>query len=217
MSGVTDLAGIAQSARDMAQWAAEIRQEHYVKRIGLMSLGGGSADAQVAALALARTLSLTSKRVMLVDLTRTGSVLGGLCGIPQGPGLSNLVAGTAQVTKVIARDARSRVHVLRYGTDHSIHAAELILERIDSVLKALASTYDTTIVNLGEAVEDTPFYLPKCEAVLIMAPASRITEAATAVQTLMSAGMASAHHVLIGQPAAWPVAEARQEEAAFSG
>jgi len=41
-----------------------------------------------------------------------------------------------------------------------------------------------------------------------MAPASRLTEAATAVQALMTTGMASAQHVLIVNPASWPAAEA---------
>ena len=195
-----------QSAiRGIANWVLDVRRDLDVRLVGLTTLGGGSADAPVAAMALARNIAMTGKRVVLVDLARHASLIGGLSGVPVGPGIADLVSGAADFTKVIARDTRSPVHVLRYGLDHSPRAAALILERIESVLSALAKTYDVVLVNLGEASEETPIYLHKCQAALLLAPAAREADVSAAVQTLLETGLAAARHVLIGQPESQPM------------
>ncbi len=211
MSLVTDTPEVSAAALSMARWVLDIRRDLDVKRIGLTSLGGSAADSCVAALALARNVSMTGKRVVLVDLARVGSFVGGLCGTPNGPGIADLVSGTVDFTKVIARDTRSPIHVLRYGLDHSPRAAALLLERLESVLQALAQAYDFVVINLGEAADDTPIYLHKCQAALLLAPAARVSEVTAAVQTLLDTGLTAAHHVLIGQPANTPMAEAVRE------
>jgi Mrp family chromosome partitioning ATPase len=199
MSGISEIPEVAMAADAMAAWANGLRADAGIKRIGLTSVGGGTADAPVAALALARSLTMTGQRVVLLDIARMGAFLGGLCGVPQGPGLSDLIMGNTPFTKVIARDTRSTAHVLRFGLDHSEQAAQMIHDRLPAVLDALAQSYDFCIVNLGEAIEETPVYLHKCEAALIMAPAARLTEAEQAVETLLATGLTAAHHVLIGQ------------------
>ncbi len=196
-SGMTDHPQVSAAARSIARWVQEVRRDLDVRRIGITSLSGGTADSAVAATALARTISLTGKRVVLVDLARTGSFIGGLCGAPMGPGVSDLVSGSADFTKVICRDSRSPVHVMRFGLDHSPRAAALLFERIESVLAALSQTYEFAIVNLGEATDDTPIFLHKCQAALLLAPSSRTEEATAAVQTLVDTGLAAAQHVLI--------------------
>ena len=202
---VADLMASAEllaAARVMAGWALDIRRDLGVRCIGLTTLGGASADAPVASLALARSIAISGKRVVVVDLARAPSLIGSLCGVMAGPGLSDLVSGTADFTKVIARDSRSPVHVLRFGLDHSPRASALILERAESVLSALSQTYDLVLVNLGEAVSETPIYLHKCQAALLLAPAARQAEVTSAVQTLLDTGLSAAQHVRIGQPAA---------------
>ena len=202
MAGVTDTPEVSAAARLMANWVEDIRRDLDAKRIGIASLGGGTADACVAALALARQLAISGRRVVLVDLARTGSFLGGLCGVPAGPGVSDLVGGTADFTKVISRDTRSPMHMLRFGQDHSPRAAGLILERIESVLGALSQAYDIVVVNLGEAAEDTPIYLHKCQGALLLSSPARVSEVTSAVQTLLDTGLSAAQHLLIGQTAA---------------
>jgi polysaccharide biosynthesis transport protein len=199
LSGVTENPEVLSAARSMAAWAQDVRNSHDVRRIGITSLGGGAADAPIAALVLARILSLTGKRIVVVDLARLGSFLGGLCGVPHGPGLSDLISGAANFTKVIGRDTKSTVHVLRFGLDHSPRTAGQIVERIDGILDALAQTYDTIVVNLGEAAEETPIFLHKCQGALLLATEARADEAKSAVQTLLETGVAAAQHVLIGQ------------------
>lgn len=200
MAGITSVSEVAAAARCMAEWASALRRDHGIRRVGITSVGGGTADSPVAALAMARSLALTGHRAVLVDVARMGAFLGGLCGVPQGPGLSDLVSGKVDFTKVIARDLRSTVHVLRFGLDHSDDAARLIRERLGAVLDALAKSYDYCIVHLGEATDETPIHLHKCEAALILAPATQLVEATKAVQTLLSTGLSAAQHVLIGAP-----------------
>lgn len=205
LAGIMETAELQTATQDMARWLQDIRRDLDVRRVGLTSLGAGSADAPVAAVALARHIAITGRRVVLVDLARHASLVGGLCGVAAGPGVADLVSGNAEFTKVIARDNRSPIHVLRYGLDHSPRASSLLLDRIDSVLSALAQAYDLVLVNLGEAGEETPVYLHKCQAALLLAPASREAEAAAAAQTLTETGLPAARHVLIGSPAGQPL------------
>ena len=202
MPGITVHPEVSAAARNMAHWVEAIHSDLNAKRIGIASLGGGPADACVAALAVARHLAISGKRVVLVDLARTESFLGDLCGVPAGPGVADLAGGSADFTKVISRDTRSPLHVLRFGQDRSPGAAVLILERIEGVLVALSQAYDIVMVNLGEAGEDTPVYLHKCQGALLMSPAARLDEATSAVQTLLDTGLSAARHMLIAEAVA---------------
>ena len=195
------------AARAMARWVQEIRRDLDVRCTGLATLGGSSADAPVASLALARSVAAAGKRTVLVDLGRTPSLVASLGGVTLGPGVSDLVCGTADFTKVIARDTRSPLHILRYGLDHSPRASALLLERAENVLTALAQAYDYVLVNLGEANEETPVYLHKCQAALLLASPARQGEATSAIQTLLDTGLVSAQRVLIGQPVAQPASQ----------
>lgn len=213
LPAVLEMPDVNAAARTMSRWAFDIRRDLDVRRIGITSLGGGTADASVAALALARAIAISGKRTILVDLVRSNSVIGTLSGAPTGPGVADLVSGAADFTKVISRDTRSPVHVLRYGLDHSPRTQTLLLERIESVMTALSQAYEHAVVNLGEAAEDTPIYLHKCQGALLMAPASRLSEVTAAVQTLLDTGLAAAQHVLIGNSQSTPEAQARSPEA----
>ncbi len=207
-----DMPEVLQSARVMTRWVMEARRTLDVRRVGLASVGGGPADAAVAALSISRSLAFMGKRTLLLDMVQSASPVSGLCGLPEGLGLSDLVTGSADFTKIIGRDNRSPVHVLRYGQNSSSEAQDLVLERLDSVMGALASAYEFAIVNLGEAVNETPIYLHKCDAALLLAPASQLDEAASAVQTLLETGLVAAQHVLIGAPAsAVPAASVQPE------
>ena len=193
-------AAVTTAAQSIANWVAAGTPASKIKRVGISAIGAMAGDTSVASVAVARALSSMGKRVIIADLSRTGSWLLGICGVHPGAGFADLVSGTADFTKVIGRDVKSTVHVLRYGIDHSPRAAELIAERAESVLAALAQSYDVVIVHLGEAQNDTPVLLHKCEAALILAPAAHLNEASEAVQVLLSTGIAAARHILIGPP-----------------
>jgi succinoglycan biosynthesis transport protein ExoP len=195
---------VGNAVRQMSQWLQAVRRDLDVKCMGLTTLGGGPADSPLASLALARMIAIAGKRVIVVDIARSASLLGGLAGVAHGPGLSDLVSGSADFTKVISRDTGSPVHVLRFGMDHSPRAMALILERIGSVLDALSRAYDFVLVNLGEASEDTPIFLHKCQGALLLAPPSRVNEVTQALQTLLDTGLLATQYVMIGQEPANP-------------
>jgi len=174
-------------------------------RLGVMAIGGAPGDTSIAAVAAARALSASGRRVIIADLSRSGSWLLGICGVHPGAGLADLVSGTADFTKVISRDCRSQVHVLRYGVDHSERAAGLIAERAGSVIAALCQTYDVVIADLGKAEPELPGLVTLCEAALVLAPKSRTEDAADAVRTLLAAGLRAARQALL-EPAAEPAA-----------
>jgi polysaccharide biosynthesis transport protein len=183
-------------------WFETEKQARPAASLAVTSLGGGPGDTSVAAVALARALAAMNRRVIVADLARNGSWLQQICGSAEGPGLSDLVTGAADFTKVINRDQRSAAHLLRFGTDRSDRAQGLVRERLAPVLSALAQAYDTVIVHLGEAAPETPSLVHECAAALLLAPATRLSDVTAALAGLRKKGFAAAQHVLIGPPAA---------------
>lgn len=197
--------GVLAAGQQMANWVLAMAQTGR-SRIGVTSIGGMAGDTSMAVTLLARGLASAGKRTIMIDAAPSGSWLDALCGIAPGPGIAELVGGHADFTKVISRDARSSAHLLRYGMDRSVPAAALIVERTESVLSALAQSYDAVIINLGEARAETPLLLHKCEMALVLAPVHRLNDATQAVQILQSSGMRAAGHVLVASPANQPAA-----------
>jgi polysaccharide biosynthesis transport protein len=187
------------AATIMSNWAISVRRDFAASRFAVTSISGGTGDCSVAAIALARTLARMGQRVIAVDLSPTGSWLEPLCGVAHGPGLTDLVTGATDFTKVIGRDTKSTAHMLRFGVDRSLRAMALVDEHIEGLLDALGRSYDMIVVNAGEAQPETPVLLHKCHAALLLAPAGRLAEATAAVQALLSTGLRAARHVLIGQ------------------
>ena len=195
----------------ISAWAKAVQRDSKITHFALASIGGGTGDTSVAVLALARAMAQSGRRVIVADLAQRGSWLENLCGVKPGPGISDLVSGEASFTKVIGRDMAAAVHLLRFGNGRSPRTLSLLTERLDSVLAALAQSYEVVIVNAGEAASETSALLSKCEAALIMAPAQRLTDAASTVRALQSSGLRAVRHVLIGHsPAFAPAVDINQ-------
>ena len=105
-------------------------------------------------------------------------------GWPPGRGFVDLMAGTADCTKVIVRDSSSSAHLLRFGFERREQSMTLLSQRTDAVLIALGKIYDVVIVHAGEAAASTPALVAKCQAALLLAPAKRQGEVATAARAL---------------------------------
>lgn len=190
---------LADSAALMAFWAAKARQTSASRRFGILSFGCSPGDTSAAAVAMARALSRTSKKTVIVDLCRAGSSLEALLGTAAGPGIADLVSGAAEFTKVMARDSRSPVHLLRYGQDRSEWAMGLIEQHIESVLLALENAYDMLIVHTGETVNETPGLIRRCHAALVLAPPNRGNDVAVAIDALRTGALRDAQYVTIEQ------------------
>ena len=143
----------------------------------------------MATVAIARAIALKGARVVVVDLTPDGSSVDFLFGLAEGPGFVDLLAGTTDFTKVIARDPLSNAHILRFGIERNEAALSLMEQRTDAVLSALGNIYDIVMIHVGEASRRTLMVVAKCQAALILAPELRHRDVANAAKTLLEAGL----------------------------
>jgi len=188
---------LADSAALMAFWAAKARESSASRRFAIMSFGCSTGDTSAAAVAMARALSRTKKKTVIIDLCRLGSSLEALLETTAGSGIADLVSGAAEFTKVMARDGKSPVHLLRYGQDRSDWAMELVAQHVESVLQALENAYDMLIVHAGEVVKETPGLVRHCHAALVLAPPARTNDVAVAINALCTGALRDAQYVLV--------------------
>jgi Mrp family chromosome partitioning ATPase len=192
---------VSAAANRLLTWFTAAQKSYGVKVIGITSLGGNFADAAVAATALVRTASNAGRRVIVVDAASNGSCLERLFGLPVGPGLVDLVSGSADFTRVISRDTASGCHLLRWGMDRSAHAQQVAESNLQYVLQAFSGVYDLTIMHCGEASLRAPELLKKCDAVLLLSPGHRKRDVAVAVNMLQSSGVKLVQVVRLDPPA----------------
>jgi polysaccharide biosynthesis transport protein len=183
-----DSFGLLTAAGQVADWALNRHRTSAMRQLAVLSLGGGVADSSLSAVVVARAIALKNARVIVVDLASSGSSVDMLFGLPMGPGFVDLLAGTVDFTKVIARDPLSTTHLLRFGMEKNDVSISLLSQRADAVLNALGSIYDIVIVHVGEASASTPTLVAKCQAALLVAPALRQKEVAKATAVLSMNG-----------------------------
>ncbi|MBD8892876.1 exopolysaccharide transport family protein [Roseibium litorale] len=85
------------------------------------------------------------------------------------PGFSDIVAGTAQFSKVIYRDAGSNAHIIETGTVR-ITDEMAANSRFEQTLDVIAETYDTVVIDLGpiDGSQASANILRDADAVLLM-------------------------------------------------
>jgi polysaccharide biosynthesis transport protein len=177
------------SAAAMANACQTLRDTKSYKNFSFTSLGSEGPDAAVAALSTARILSEGKKRVAIVDLSQHGGDLEMLAGLPAGTGLTDLVAGTADFTKIIVRDPHSNIHIIRKGLSRDAENEHRISEKFESVLTDLDTIYDYVFVLVGDAYAAAPGLVKNCPAAFILATAPRQRDAIMAAQILQSNGV----------------------------
>lgn len=177
------------SAAAMANACQTLKDTKSYKNFSFTSLGSEGPDAAVAALSTARILSEGKKRVAIVDLSQHGGDLEMLAGLPAGTGLTDMVAGTADFTKIIIRDPHSTTHIIRKGLSRDTENEHRISVKFDSVLTALNTIYDFVFVLVGDAYAAAPSLVKNCPAAFILATAPRQRDAIMAAQILQSNGV----------------------------
>ncbi|MCX7347585.1 MAG: exopolysaccharide transport family protein [Alphaproteobacteria bacterium] len=171
-------------------------------RLALLAVNCEAIAAATASVAVARHFAASGKRVVIADLSNGGSQIEDICGVIRGPGLAELLMGTVDFTKVIGRDLGSTAHILRHGNDWSATTRQLIAQRAESVLAALAQVYDVVIISLGGTVADLPSLVRVCQHVAIIAPEFGSTGDVGSLLPVLTAGAQSTCHVLVGPPQA---------------
>lgn len=197
-----DLLGIMNSGDDghpanraiveVGDWVWSGMKHEQARRICLASLGGRPADAAFATIALARRLAAGSYRVILVDIARDPRQIDRIMGLPEGPGLSEFLAGLPDIESLVSVDPASGLHILRIGGDRAAVNRAILEQRLDKVLGELAGTYDAVLIHGGEADGWTAAVARKSDAAIILAAPARMQDASAAIASLQKAGVKKA-------------------------
>ena len=177
------------ASRQVADWALKLQRMAALRRLAITSMGGGAADLSMATVAIARAIAAKGARVVVIDLAPDGSSIDTLFGLPSGPGFVDLLAGTTDFTKVIARDPLSNAHLLRFGMERNEATLSLMDQRTEAVLNALGNIYDVVLIHAGEASSRTTMLVVKCQAALLLAPDLRQEDVAKTAKSLLVSGL----------------------------
>jgi polysaccharide biosynthesis transport protein len=178
---------LAQACEVLFQSNKSLIESKSLKGIAFMTIGGSSIDAGLASIAVARCFASHKLKTILVDAAH--SSIETLMGLQQGPGLSDLVLGEADFTKVICRDPASAAHAIRFGTKSAAEAQSAIAEKFASIMSALSSIYDVVLINASEASQTTPSVAQYSQAAVMIAPSSRQSDAVSAAEFLKPFGV----------------------------
>ncbi len=203
MAGNSALPPAASIAQILA-WFESQAASLETRSLGITSLGINGPDSAILAVALGRTLAGRGKRVIILDACADASDFAVVSGTSSGQGLSELVQGVADFTRVIVRDSQSTAHILHFGQDHSPRALAALIDRLKPIVQALAQSYEVAIVHCGEATPETPTLVRAAGATVLLAAPDQMGDAAQAMSVLRASGYGSAALVSIQQPA-YPV------------
>ena len=107
----------------------------------------------LATITLARALAKQA-RVVVIDLALDAPGLSVIAADASGPGISELILGSASFGQIITRDRFSRVHVITAGRVTGDSSAIFNSQRLSITLEALARSYDYVVIDAGA--------LPQC-------------------------------------------------------
>ena len=184
-----DRSGLLAASQLVADWALKLQRMAALRRLAVTSIGGGVADSSMATVAIARAIAAKGARVVVIDLAPDGSSIDTLFGLGAGPGFVDLLAGTTDFTKVIARDPLSNAHLLRFGMERNEAALSLMDQRTEAVLNALGNIYDVVLIHAGEASSRTTMLIVQCQAALLLAPDLRQDDVAKTAKSLLVSGL----------------------------
>jgi uncharacterized protein involved in exopolysaccharide biosynthesis/Mrp family chromosome partitioning ATPase len=194
-----DHSGLHAASRQVADWALKLQRMAALRRLAITSIGGGAADSSMATVAIARAIAAKGARVVVIDLAPDGSSVDTLFGLLPGPGFVDLLAGTTDFTKVIARDPLSNAHLLRFGVERNEAALSLMDQRTEAVLNALGNIYDVVLIHVGEASSRTTMLIVKCQAALLLAPDLRQEDVAKTAKSLLVSGLTDVQFIRLEQ------------------
>ena len=123
---------------------------------------------------------------------------------PSGPGIAELIRGTASYGDVITRDRHSRLHVVMAGRALADAEAIIASQRLAITLEALARSYDHLVIDAGAlpdvAAERLGELAPRG---VLVAPAINDLDTIAAREGLLRAGFSEVTLLASG-----PIAEA---------
>ncbi len=131
--------------------AGEIIESDAKRVLVTLTEGSDENGRPLAAVALARALARADARSVVVDFRGDGANAVSMGEDTDLPGFSDLFDGEASFAQVIFRDRRSRVHFIPAGRE-PLKPELLAEERLETILSALALTYDCVVLDASDAM-----------------------------------------------------------------
>ncbi len=180
---------LTEAAARIAASCITLRDMQGLRTIAITSIGGRGMDASLATVAITRAMAAAKKKIVAIDLVAANSPFDTLFELQAGCGISDIVAGEADFTKVICRDAHSTAHIIRYGLKSAPQFQNTVADKLGPILQALIGIYDIVLVHVGEATPATPNLVKDIKGTILLAPQSRYKDAVAAARVLESKGM----------------------------
>jgi Mrp family chromosome partitioning ATPase len=147
---------------------------------------------------VARIIAAQGIGTLVIDAEEARSCLHTIAGVEPGPGLSDILANEATIDAAVQRDSGSLVHVLRFGTKPGVLTDLANNPRFDALIDAFAQVYPVIIIHCGKS--SWPPVIRKSHAALLMAPGTRILDAARLIESWRQSGLRAVQFVRIGLP-----------------
>ncbi len=135
----------------LAEIGSEIISSGARRVLVTLAEGADENGRPLAAVALARALARAEARAVLVDFRGDGANTASMGEGSDLPGFSDLFDGDASFAQVIFRDRQSRAHFIPAGRK-PLPGRSLAGERLETILSALALTYDCVILDASDAM-----------------------------------------------------------------
>jgi succinoglycan biosynthesis transport protein ExoP len=184
----------------VTSWAISARQTLGVRRIAVAGLGQSAPDVAATVAGIARTLAGQGARTLIVDTDPSSAVLQVILGVPQGPGLAELLVGKEPFEAVIARDTASEAQYLRVGQNRAAVPALIASPHMEAVFDALGQVYDVVILHCGDAEGPGSLAVRKCHAAIVLAGAAGLADAARIIDALREVGLRAVRFLKINRP-----------------
>jgi polysaccharide biosynthesis transport protein len=189
----------AETANQLSKSLITLRDENRLFSTRFAGQTKFKTDVALFVVATARAVAESGRKILVIDADPTSHALEPLFDLEPGAGLSDLIAGTADFTKIIRREQQSSVHVISYGLSPSDQATETIAARLPSILSNLEDVYDIVFVHAGDIAPDTPQSLLGCKSVVMIVPQNDQKDLPAAEQKLHEIGAESVMHVTLMQ------------------
>ncbi len=181
----------ASFAEGVARQVAVIegfKQSQGLGTFAFTTIGSAAPNAALATIAIGRALAAKAEKVIALDVAVPGSGLDALLKLAPAPGLTDLLSGTADFTKAVARDAGSPLHVIRLGQFPTPESQAQIAAKLPSIVQALRGIYGYVLLHVGEAQAASVPLVNCADLTVILASATRIADAERAATALEQGG-----------------------------
>lgn len=146
--------------------AALAHAKNAIVTVGAPLTGSGKSFLAVN---LAHLLAASGRRVLLVDADLRSGSLHRYFSLGRGPGIAELMAGSANLDAVLRQTSVAALDLLTTG-EKPAHPAELLAaKKFESTLVAAGARYDVVVVDTAPALEVTdPVLVARCAGVNVL-------------------------------------------------